>query len=119
MRNSPSTCATNSFFCSPWKLNSLSILSQIKLVAPPLYVLYVTSLDKEKGIETLEKAINAIKAKITELKGNLVIKAAPRSVTESEDKEFDSMMAELERQNREVDGDDDGSGDDGDGPADE
>lgn len=29
------------------------------------------------------------------------------------------MMAELERQNREVDGDDDGSGDDGDGPADE
>lgn len=43
----------------------------------------------------------------------------PRSVTETEDKEFDSMMAELERQNREVDGDADGSGDEGDDAGDE
>lgn len=53
----------------------------IKLVAPPLYVLYVTSLDKDRGIETLEKAVATIKAKITELKGNLVVKAAVRFAT--------------------------------------
>jgi len=51
---------------------------KIKLVAPPLYVMFTTTLDKDRGIELLEKALAAIKAKITELKGNLIVKVAVR-----------------------------------------
>jgi uncharacterized membrane protein YhaH (DUF805 family) len=49
-------------------------ISQIKLVAPPLYVMYLTCLDKEYGIQLLEKGIQLIKEKITSLGGELVVK---------------------------------------------
>lgn len=81
----------------------------IQLVAPPHYVMHVTSLDSEKGIEVLNNAINLIKNKITELHGNIVIKSAPRSVSENDEKRLASIMADLERVNTEVSGDDDNS----------
>lgn len=78
---------------------------KIRLVAPPLYVMFTTTLEKDKGIELLEKALQAIKAKITELKGNLLVKVAPRAVTETDDKELNNLLEDLERQNQEVPGD--------------
>jgi len=83
----------------------------IKLVAPPLYVMTLTCLDKDKGIQLLEKSIQLIRDKITSLGGELVVKVPPRSVTERDDKELSNMMEEMERLNREVPGDDDTSDD--------
>lgn len=84
----------------------------IQLVAPPHYVMHVNCLEQDKGIAVLTNAINLIKAKITELHGSIVIKSAPRSVSENDEKRLASIMADLERANAEVDGDDDNSDDD-------
>ena len=43
---------------------------QINLIAPPLYVVTTTSLDKDKGIALLTKAIENVKEVITAKKGN-------------------------------------------------
>lgn len=47
---------------------------QIKLVAPPLYVMTVTSMDKDKAIQMLEKSLQIIREKITSYGGELVVK---------------------------------------------
>lgn len=86
----------------------------IQLVAPPHYVMHVSCLEQDKGIEILNNAIALIQAKITELHGSIVIKSPPRSVSETDEKRLANMMAELERVNMEVDGDDDNSDDDDD-----
>jgi len=78
---------------------------KIRLVAPPLYVMFTTTLEKDQGIALLDKALTAIKTKILELKGNLVVKVAPRAVTETDDKELTTLLEDLERQNQEVPGD--------------
>eukprot|EP01111_Echinosteliopsis_oligospora_P014992 TRINITY_DN578_c0_g1_i1.p1 TRINITY_DN578_c0_g1~~TRINITY_DN578_c0_g1_i1.p1 ORF type:complete len:312 (-),score=89.59 TRINITY_DN578_c0_g1_i1:48-983(-) len=83
----------------------------IKLVAPPLYVMVGTFIEKDYGISHLEKAINVIKDELTKRKGELVIKAAPRSVSERDEMELSSILERLERENKEVDGDDDISSD--------
>lgn len=83
---------------------------KIKLVAPPLYVMVTTSLDKDKGVEYLTKAVDEIKSEITKRKGDLVVKVPPRAVSERDDRDLNAYMEELERQNMEVDGDDDASG---------
>ncbi len=41
---------------------------KIKLVAPPLYVMVTSSLDKEKGIVTLTQAIEAVRDTIQKKK---------------------------------------------------
>jgi translation initiation factor 2 subunit 1 len=79
----------------------------IKLVAPPLYVMYVTCLDKDEGVKLLEKSIQVMKDKLTALHGDIVVKVAARSVTDRDDKELADMMKEIELQNSEVPGDDD------------
>lgn len=87
----------------------------IRLVAPPLYVMVTTSLDKEKGLALLNNAITAVKDEISKSKGQITIKAPPRAVSERDDQELASMMEELDRKNKEVSGDDDISDDDDEG----
>eukprot|EP00003_Mantamonas_plastica_P030478 TRINITY_DN7590_c0_g2_i3.p1 TRINITY_DN7590_c0_g2~~TRINITY_DN7590_c0_g2_i3.p1 ORF type:complete len:204 (+),score=89.25 TRINITY_DN7590_c0_g2_i3:566-1177(+) len=84
---------------------------KINLVAPPLYVITMTSLEKKRGIEKMTTAIEAIETVIAEYDGSLNVKVAPRSVTERDDKELNVLMEELERANMEVSGDDDVSDD--------
>lgn len=79
----------------------------IKLVAPPLYVMVGTYLDKDYGINHLTKAIETIKTELTSRKGELIVKVAPRSVSASDELELTSILERLERENKEVDGDDD------------
>lgn len=79
---------------------------KIHLIAPPLYVVTTTSLDKEAGVEALKKAIDEIERVIGEKNGNYNVKMAPRAVTESDDKELANMMEQVERENLEVGGDD-------------
>jgi len=85
---------------------------KITLVAPPLYVMVTTSHDKTRGLETLEKAIKTIEQTMKEYDGNLVVKAAPRVVNEKDDHSLSVLLEQLKEQNKEVDGDDDGSEED-------
>lgn len=79
----------------------------IKLVAPPLYVMVGTYLDKDLGIESLKKAIDVIKDVLLKRKGDVVVKTAPRAVSERDELELTSIMERLQRENMEVSGDDD------------
>ncbi|PKI46700.1 hypothetical protein CRG98_033042 [Punica granatum] len=82
-------------------------LVKIKLVAPPLYVLTTQTPDKEQGLAVVNKAIEACTAAIEQHKGKLVIKEAPRAVSERDDKLLAEHMAKLGRENEEVSGDED------------
>jgi translation initiation factor 2 subunit 1 len=79
---------------------------KIKLVAPPLYVMMTTSLDKDVGLQKLNEAVTAITTTIQKHGGDINIKAAPRAVSERDDKMLASLMESLEKQNQQVAGDD-------------
>jgi translation initiation factor 2 subunit 1 len=79
---------------------------KIELVASPLYIISTQCMDKQHGIETLEKAVVKIEETIKRFKGSLVIKMKPRAVSETEDQELAAMMERAERENAEVSGDD-------------
>jgi len=83
---------------------------KIKLVAPPLYVVVTTAVQKEAGIKALNVAIEAIKLEIESFKGELSVKVQPRTVHERDEKELSSLFEKLARQNAEVPGDDDEEG---------
>ena len=78
---------------------------KIKLVAPPLYVMLCSALDKKVGIELLSEAIVRMTDEIRKHKGELQVKAQPRAVDERDDKLLANLMTTLEAQNQEVDGD--------------
>lgn len=58
---------------------------QMKLVAPPLYVLTTQTLDKVKGIQVLNDAIGQAEESIKTHKGSFKVKEAPRTVSERDD----------------------------------
>jgi len=74
---------------------------KIKLVAPPLYVVETTAVQKDSGIQALHLAIEAIKAEIVTFKGDCTVKVEPRAVYERDEKEFSSMLKKLEIANLE------------------
>ncbi|CBI25434.3 unnamed protein product, partial [Vitis vinifera] len=78
---------------------------KIKLVAPPLYVLTTQTLDKEQGMSILNNAIAACTEEIDCHKGKLIVKEAPRAVSERDDKLLAEHMAKLSHQNEEISGD--------------
>eukprot|EP00050_Salpingoeca_kvevrii_P021627 m.113518 g.113518 ORF g.113518 m.113518 type:complete len:306 (-) comp9422_c3_seq1:44-961(-) len=80
---------------------------KINLIAPPLYVVTTTALDKEAGIELLKQSLAEIEKVIKEEKGFIEVKIAPHAVTETEDKELAAMMEQYGAENRQVDGDSD------------
>lgn len=87
-------------------LSTEEIPVKIKLVAPPLYVLMTNALNKEKGIETLQKACDLITTMVKAKQGGEVnIKTAPRAVSERDDRLLGLLMETLEKQNQEIDGD--------------
>jgi translation initiation factor 2 subunit 1 len=80
---------------------------KIKLVAPPLYVLTTQTLDKDQGISVLTAAVKACTAAIEKHKGKLIVKEAPRAVSDKEDKLLNAHLDTLVEKNAEVAGDDD------------
>jgi len=80
---------------------------KIKLVAPPLYVVVTTAVQKEIGFKALNVAIEAIKQEIESFKGELHVKVEPRTVHERDEKEFATLLDKLARANAEVPGDSD------------
>jgi len=53
---------------------------KIQLFSTPLYLVYIITPDKDQGIHTLEKMIEAVKEKIEASGGNMNVKVAPRVV---------------------------------------
>ena len=89
------------------KLSNEDMPVQIKLVAPPLYVVTTTSLDRDEGIALLRQVCAAIQTRINESGGEFSIKQEARAITEKDEKLLSSLLESLEMQNRQVDGDDD------------
>jgi len=81
------------------------IIVKIKLVAPPLYVMMTTALDKERGIAILQAACDSITQTVRIHGGDVNIKTAPRAVSERDDRLLGLLMETLEKQNQEVAGD--------------
>jgi len=87
---------------------------KINLIAPPLYVVTTTTLEKELALSTLSAAIASIKESIECNKGNFVVKMEPKVVTDVDDAVLANELARLEAMNAEVDGDDSAEEDDDD-----
>jgi len=85
---------------------------KITLVAPPLYVVVTTAINKDVGIKALQTAIVAIREEIVRCKGDMNVKVEPRTVHERDEQELTDLFRRLATQNQEVDGDNDGSGSD-------
>ncbi|EEC49774.1 predicted protein [Phaeodactylum tricornutum CCAP 1055/1] len=78
---------------------------KIKLIAPPIYVLSTTTLDKDAGIALLHSAIDAIRDVIALKGGKMDVKMPPKAVSIKEENELQAMMDRLALENEEVDGD--------------
>lgn len=88
------------------KLNSPNIPIKVKLVAPPLYVIITSCMDRPAGLSTMEAAIASISTSIQASGGQLVVKQKPRVVSDVDEKELDALMKKSELENAEVSGDD-------------
>ncbi|CEG48855.1 translation initiation factor eif2 alpha subunit [Plasmopara halstedii] len=78
---------------------------KVKLIAPPMYVMTTSTLDKQKGIQKLQEAIEAVRENITAKKGTMSVKMEPKVVSVNEEREFLQMIEKLENESRMVDGD--------------
>lgn len=99
------------------ELSTEDLPVSINLIAPPLYVVTTTTLDREGALESVSKVIAAVKESIEKSNGNFVVKMEPKVVTDTDEEELSKELARLEQMNMEVGGDDsadedeDGSGD--------
>ncbi|KAL6896811.1 hypothetical protein ACP4OV_007383 [Aristida adscensionis] len=80
---------------------------KMKLIAAPLYVLTTQTLDKEQGISVLKDAIKACTDAIEGHRGKLVVKVAPRAVSEREDKLLLDGIEKLQMDDEEVESEED------------
>ncbi|CAH1774850.1 unnamed protein product [Owenia fusiformis] len=79
---------------------------KINLIAPPLYVMTTTTLERTEGLAKLNAALNSIKECIEDSGGVFNIEMAPKVVSDSDEVELKKQLELLEEQNREVEGDD-------------
>ncbi|KAH7986430.1 hypothetical protein HPB52_024976 [Rhipicephalus sanguineus] len=80
---------------------------QINLIAPPVYVMTTTTMDRTEGLEALSNAIMKIEETIRKAGGVFTVKSAPKVVTETDELELAKQLDRLEQENAEIDGDDD------------
>lgn len=64
-------------------------------------------VDKTIGIEVMEQALEKIQEVITKSQGSLNIKMKPKAVSETDELELAQLMAKVEKENAEIEGDDD------------
>ncbi|CAI8037736.1 Eukaryotic translation initiation factor 2 subunit 1 [Geodia barretti] len=86
---------------------------EIRLIAPPQYVITTTTLDRTEGVAKLNTTIQVIRETIEEKDGQFAVKMEPKVVTDTEDEELRTQMEELRLANEEVGGDDDTSDQEG------
>ncbi|XP_066980918.1 eukaryotic translation initiation factor 2 subunit 1 [Macrobrachium rosenbergii] len=81
---------------------------RINLIAPLSMVIMTTqTTEKQDGLKALENAIQQVTGKITGFGGTLVVKMAPKIVTDVEEADLARQLEKAEEENREVAGDDD------------
>lgn len=87
---------------------------KITYLAAPFYVVTADALDKTIGFEVMEKAINAIKETLESHKwSRFKVEKEAKLVSDSDDRDFAALMAQAEKENELVSGDED----EGDGVA--
>lgn len=69
------------------------------------YVVTTNTLEKDVGIENLNRVIEKIRAKVTESEGRLEVKMAPKVVSQRDEADLQAMIKRIEEENEEVDGD--------------
>jgi translation initiation factor 2 subunit 1 len=84
---------------------------KINLIAPPVYVVTSSSLDRDDGVKVLQDVIDKIQANIEQNKGRFKVKMAPKVVTDSDEADLQRQMYQLEAENEQVDGDSDSEAD--------
>lgn len=89
------------------ELSTESMPIKINLIAPPLYVMTTSTLERTEGLATLNKAIASIKHTIEEAGGIFNIHKQPRVVSDIDEIELEKQLQQLEDENREVAGDSD------------
>jgi translation initiation factor 2 subunit 1 len=77
---------------------------KMKLIAPPMYVITTMTLDKDLGIEFLNKALAIITEHILKKGGKIDVKMAPKAVSQREETELQAMMERLAAENEEMNG---------------
>lgn len=87
---------------------------KINLIAPPLYVVTATCLDRNEGLTALKNVIDKIKVSIEKYRGIFKIKMEPKVVTDVDDATLKEAMQQAEDENRERSGDDDDDSDEDD-----
>ena len=85
---------------------------KINLIAPPVYVVTSSSLDRDEGVKLLKDVIEKIKASIEAFKVRFKIKMEPKVVTDIDEAELARQMDMLEAENEQVAGDTDSEEDD-------
>jgi len=75
------------------------------LIAPPLYVITSTCLDRKDGLGALERVIEQIKLGIEQYHGIFKVKMAPKVVTDIDEHALATLMEQAEQENKEVSGD--------------
>jgi len=101
------------------KLSTEEFPVNINLIAPPLYVVTTTTLDRDGALESLAKVIAAVKESIEKSCGQFVVKMEPKVVTDTDEAELSKELQRLEQMNTEVDGDDSADEDEEEGSGDE
>lgn len=71
-----------------------------KLVAAPLYVISVLALDKNQGIDLLEKAIEKVSESIEKSGGICKVTMSPKAVTATEDAELQALLERKEAEDK-------------------
>jgi translation initiation factor 2 subunit 1 len=69
------------------------------------YVVTTNTLEKDVGIENLNRVIEKIRAKVTASEGRLEVKMAPKVVSQRDEADLQAMIKRIEEENEEVDGD--------------
>ncbi|KAK3854289.1 hypothetical protein Pcinc_012641 [Petrolisthes cinctipes] len=87
--------------------STVDIPIRINLIAPPLYVMTTSTTEKQDGLKALERAIEKVTSEITGFGGTLMVKMAPKIVTDIEEADLARQLEKAEEENREVAGDDD------------
>lgn len=88
------------------RVSTEAIPIQIRLVAPPLYVMVSNATDKAGAIEALEHCLEVIREDVAKDQGELTVKLKPKAVSETDDLELQTLMEKVARENAEVEGDD-------------
>ncbi|KAH3675564.1 hypothetical protein WICMUC_002653 [Wickerhamomyces mucosus] len=69
---------------------------KVKLVAAPLYVVTTSALEKQQGIDLLNKALETIQEEIIKAGGSATITMPPKAVTATEDAELQALLERRE-----------------------